>query len=130
MERLAKINIKGSAPNRQIHPYVKLTLRNAQFCINPKGAECIGIYAGDAVMFSLNRKEKCAYIYKEEPAADNYSLSRPNHEGGDLRFMNRNLKEILEEFFEVEDVAILFLRIHPTPDEHKRYKVSLFESNE
>ena len=72
-------------------------------------------------MFACNRKDKCAYIYKEEPEEDSYFLGNTGREY--YRFTSKELMLFFIDFFGIESEKAAYFDVEETPNEKGMFKV-------
>lgn len=84
--------------------------------------EMLGLNIGDAVMFSFNKTQQIAYIYKEKLAHDNYIIKKQNNYV--LRINNKDIINLIVKFFQLSQ-ARSYLNVDPFPDDKNRYKITL-----
>jgi len=84
-----------------VNPYVKLELPRGQFVFFKNTMDLMEFKHNTAVMFKFNRKDKCAYVFKEEPQDDSYYL-RDNSRGYS-RFTCKELMLFFCEIFDIKD---------------------------
>ncbi len=103
-------------------PRIKIEMPRGTFVVFKKVADLLKAGHRDAVMFAFNKKDKCAYIYKEEPQEDSYYLS--NSGRGNYRFISKELMLFFIEFFEIEkEEKAVYFDIDSTPNEKGMFKI-------
>ena len=101
---------------------ISFNTRTGGIFIYKNVSEIMNLDIGDAIMFSINRQNKTAYIYKEKPEGDNYHLKRHNQYA--LRINNKELTQMLKSVFDSE-AYLNYLNFNPIPDEKNRFKLTL-----
>lgn len=91
------------------------------FVVFDKVAKLIEAGHGDAVMFAFNKKNKCAYIYKEEPEEDSYYLSYSGRKY--YRFTSKELMLFFIDFFGIVKERAVYFDVDSTPNEKGMFKV-------
>ena len=104
-------------------PRVKLEVERGTFVIFKRVAELLGVGKGDAVMFAFNRREGCAYIYREEPEEDSYFLTCPK--GSYFRFTSKELMRFFVEFFELEDENVVYFDVERVANEKGMFRMGM-----
>ena len=102
-------------------PRIKIELPRGTFVIFKKVAELLDAVQRDAVMFAFNKKEKCAYIYKEEPEEDSYYLGNAGREY--YRFTSKELMLFFIDFFGIENEKAVYFDVDSIPNEKGMFKV-------
>jgi len=102
-------------------PRIKIELPRGTFVIFKKVAELLDAVQRDAVMFAFNKKEKCAYIYKEEPEEDSYYLGNAGREY--YRFTSKELMLFFIDFFGIENEKAVYFDVDSVPNEKGMFKV-------
>jgi hypothetical protein len=102
-------------------PRIKIEMPRGTFVIFKKVAELLCAKNRDAVMFAFNRKDKCAYIYKEEPEEDSYFLGNTGREY--YRFTSKELMLFFIDFFEIESGKAAYFDVEETPNEKGMFKI-------
>lgn len=102
-------------------PCIKIELSRGTFVIFKKVADLLNAKARDAVMFAFNKKDKCAYIYKEEPEEDSYYLGSSGREY--YRFTSKELMVFFIDFFEIEKEKVAYFDVAEIPNEKGMFKV-------
>jgi hypothetical protein len=101
-------------------PLIRLDLKRGQFVIYNKVAELIKAKGKDAVMFAFNKKDKCGYIFKENPEIDSYYLT-----GGSrsyYRFTSKQLSDFFVDFFGINKEKAVYFELEKTPNEKGMFK--------
>ena len=104
-------------------PRIKIEIPRGTFVIFKKTAEILGAGNRDAVMFAFNKKDKCAYIYKEDPEDDSYFLG--NSGRAYYRFTSKNLMNFFLEIFEIESENHLYFDVEEKPNDKGMFKMIL-----
>lgn len=102
-------------------PRIKIEMPRGTFVIFKKVAELLCAKNRDAVMFAFNRKDKCAYIYKEEPEEDSYFLGNTGRDY--YRFTSKELMLFFIDFFGIESGKAAYFDVEETPNEKGMFKV-------
>lgn len=102
-------------------PHIKIDIPRGTFVVFKKVAELLNATQRDAVMFAFSRKDKCAYIYKEEPEVDSYYLGNAGREY--YRFTSKELMNYFIDFFEIEKEKAIYFEVLKTPNEKGMFKV-------
>ena len=102
-------------------PRIKIEMPRGTFVIFKKVADLLCAKNKDAVMFAFNRKDTCAYIYKEEPEEDSYFLGNAGREY--YRFTSKELMLFFIDFFEIEGGKAAYFDVEETPNEKGMFKV-------
>ena len=102
-------------------PRIKIEMPRGTFVVFKKVADLLKAGNRDAVMFAFNKKDKCAYIYKEEPEEDSYYLSNSGREY--YRFTSKELMHYFIDFFKVEKEKAVYFEVLTTPNEKGMFKV-------
>jgi hypothetical protein len=102
-------------------PRIKIELPRGTFVIFKKVAELLDAGQRDAVIFAFNKKEKCAYIYKEEPEEDSYYLGNAGREY--YRFTSKELMLFFIDFFGIENEKAVYFDVDSVPNEKGMFKV-------
>jgi hypothetical protein len=105
-------------------PVVKMTTDKGEFVFFKKTMELIGANHNEAIMFKFNRKDKCAYVYKEEPQDDSYYLRYNKREYS--RFTSKDLMLFFCEIFSIEDEKNVYFKVESA--ENKLFKLTLHET--
>ena len=102
MEDLIEFRRKRATGGQYIShnkPYIKLQMPVGRFVIFNKTAELLNVRNGDAIMFSFSKRNKCGYIYKEDPQDDSYF---PKISGREYyRFTSKDLGNYFIEVFDL-----------------------------
>ena len=96
-------------------PRIKIEMPRGTFVVFKKVADLLKAGNRDAVMFAFNKKDKCAYIYKEEPEEDSYYLSNSGREY--YRFTSKELMLFFIDFFGIEKEKAVYFDVDSTPQE-------------
>jgi hypothetical protein len=104
-------------------PLIKMELPQGRFYILNKAAEVIGLKHRDAVMFALSKKERCGWIYKEDPEPDSYYPSKSGNRGY-FRFTSKELMELLRSNFNINKNTVYFL-VEDVPNHKDWFKFTL-----
>ena len=102
-------------------PRIKIEMPRGTFVIFKKVAELLNATQRDAVMFAFNKKDKCGYIYKEEPEEDSYFLGNSGRDY--YRFTSKELMLFFIDFFEIENKKAVYFDVSDTPNEKGMFKV-------
>lgn len=113
---------RGSTGQWKSHekPLINLQMPRGQITVFKKTMELMGLQHGDAVMFGFNKKEKCGYIFKEEPQEDSYYLR--NNQRGYARFTSKDLMLHMCDVFELQDEKNIYFIVDEQPNEKGMYK--------
>lgn len=101
-------------------PRIKIEMPRGTFVIFKKVAELLNAKQRDAVMFAFNKKDKCGYIYKEEPEEDSYFLG--NSGRGYYRFTSKELMLFFIDFFDIEHQKAAYFVLDKEPNEKGMYR--------
>lgn len=102
---------------------MKLEMPRGQFVVFKNAMDAMGFKHNEAIMFGFNKKEKCGYIFKEEPQDDSYYL-RDNGKNY-VRFTSKDLMLHICSIFEIEKVGNVYFEIDSTSTEKGWYKFIL-----
>lgn len=102
-------------------PRIKIEMPRGTFVVFKKVADLLKAESRDAVMFAFNKKDKCAYIYKEEPEEDSYYLSNSGREY--YRFTSKELMLFFIDFFGIEKEKAVYFDVDSIPNEKGMFKV-------
>jgi hypothetical protein len=105
-------------------PLIKIEMPRGTFAVFKKVANLLKADNRDAIMFAFNKKDKCAYIYKEEPEEDSYYLSNSGREY--YRFTSKEEMLFFIDFFEIEKEKAVYFDVNSTPNEKGMFKVVPF----
>lgn len=118
-----KRSTKGQWMSNEL-PRVKIEMPRGTFVIFKKVAQLLNAGHRDAVMFAFNKKDKCAYIFKEEPEEDSYYLSNSGREY--YRFTSKELMLYFIDFFEInESLRTVYFNVEQLPNEKGMFKMQL-----
>jgi len=102
----------------------KISINSGQFCFYNSIVKTMNLHDNDAVMFAFNKQLKEGYIFKEEPAADNYILKK--HCRPYLRFSNKKLiDDYFIDIFELKDNNSYYFEIENTANNKGWFKFEL-----
>lgn len=87
---------------------MKVEFEQGRFVVFEKLAKQLGCTNNDAVMFGFSSKDKCAYIFKEEPEEDSYYLRQAGPERSYYRFTSKDLGNQFFQFFQSEAKVAYF----------------------
>ena len=101
-------------------PVIKLELPRGQVVVFKKAMDMMGFKNNEAVMFGFNRKDKCGWIFKEEPEYDSYYLrdNGRNHS----RFTSKDLMIRMCEVFGITDEKNAYFELDEVPNEKGMYR--------
>lgn len=102
-------------------PRIKFDTTRGAFVVFKKTADLLKAGHRDAVMFAFNKKDKCAYIFKEDPEEDSYYLSSSGREY--YRFTSKELMLFFVEFFDIKNEGSVYFDVESTPNEKGMFKV-------
>ena len=91
-----------------------------QIVIFKNAMDMMGFKHNEAVMFGFNRKDKCGFIFKEEPADDSYYL-RDNGRNY-VRFTSKDLMLHMCDVFDILDKKNVYFVLEKEPNEKGMYK--------
>ena len=104
----------------RLKPLIKLEMPRGQIVIFKNAMDMMGFKHNEAVMFGFNRKDKCGFIFKEEPADDSYYL-RDNGRNY-ARFTSKDLMLHMCEVFDIEGKKNVYFVLEKEPNEKGMYK--------
>lgn len=105
-------------------PCFKLELPRCSFVIFKKTADLLNVKARDAIMFAVSKKNKCGFVYKEDPQDDSYYLS--NSRRNYFRFTSKVLADYMMDVFDIKDKnKPVYFDVVPEQDEKGRLKFIL-----
>lgn len=123
MSKTIEFRRKNTSGNKYIshnYPSIKLEFPRGTIVINKDAALFLEASENAAVMFSFNKKEKCGYIYKEEPQDDSYYLKDSGR--GYLRFTSKALAEHMKYIFDIPgNKKNTYFKMNVVPDKKGRY---------
>ena len=105
-------------------PTIKLEVEKGRFGINNKAMELIGLIDNGAVMFALNKKKKCGYIYREDPEYDNYHVKYSDKKSYAL-FQSENLRSNIINVFRCDERKNVYFLLETEANEKGWYKFTL-----
>lgn len=82
---------------------LKVEFNEGRFVVFERLAKQLNCKHNDAVMFAFSKKDKCAYIFKEDPEEDSYYLRQAGPGRPYFRFTSKQLAEYFRELFEFEE---------------------------
>lgn len=114
---------KGQLLSHEL-PRIKIEMYRGTFVIFKKVASLLGAGNRDAIMFAFNKKDKCAYVFKEDPAEDSYYLS--NSGRAYYRFTSKDLMLFFVEIFDLDiNEKNVYFDVDPKPDNRGWFKITL-----
>ena len=91
-----------------------------QIVVFKNAMDMMGFKHGEAVMFGFNHKDRCGFIFKEEPADDSYYLRNAGRNYS--RFTSKDLMLHMCEVFGIVDETNAYFVIDKEPNERGMYK--------
>lgn len=116
---------RGSSGQWKSHskPLIKLEMPRGQVVVFKNAMDMMGFKHNEAVMFGFNKKERCGYIFKEDPQDDSYYL-RDNGRNY-ARFTSKDLMNHICNIFGIEKVGSAYFEIESKPNEKGMYKFTI-----
>ena len=81
---------------------LKVEFNEGRFVIFERLAKQLSCRHNDAVMFAFSKKDKCAYVFKEDPEEDSYYLRQAGPGRPYFRFTSKQLADYFHDLFECE----------------------------
>lgn len=106
-------------------PLIKLEMPRGQVVVFKNAMDMMNFKHNEAVMFGFNKKERCGYVFKEEPEDDSYYL-RDNGKNY-ARFTSKDLMLHICNVFQIERVGNVYFEIEKTPNEKGMWKFKIEE---
>lgn len=111
---------KGQWRSRKT-PYLKIGINKGHFTIFKYAIKMMGLKNNDSIMFAFNKKEKCGYVFKEEPQGDSYYIKiyEDKYYG---RFTSKDLMHHMCDVFGIEDKKTVYFKIDEVPNDKGMYR--------
>lgn len=112
---------RGQVLSRDI-PRIKIEYKRGTFVVFKKVADLLGAGNRTAIMFGFNKKEKCAYIFKEDPSEDSFFLV--NSGRNYYRFTSKELRNFFYDHFELEEGKTSYFNVDSTPNNKGWFRIT------